>query len=139
MSATLDLIAAALTRLAIIEKRLDELQDGVRNGWKEIATGLRCSERTAREWAKRAIDPLPVDKGPGGEATIPESRLRDWANRNTIPYQHAREVEQLRKEVRGLRRQLEAAPVEAEPSETAREITTGPVRRRPAKLPPPAA
>lgn len=138
MSATLDLIAAALARLAIIEKRLDELRDSVRDGWKAIASGLRCSERTAREWAKRAVDPLPVDKGPGGEATIPESRLRDWASRNTKPYQHAHEIERLRKEVQGLRRQLEAAPVETEPTGITREVTTGTVRRRPAKLPPPA-
>src|SRR5919199_1684685 len=56
-------------------------------GWKEIAAAVGKVERTAMDYAKRNVDPLPVWKGPEGVWAY-KSAIRDWVARNKfVPYQ----------------------------------------------------
>ena len=56
-------------------------------GWKGIAaylsevTGLEINERRARDYAKRATDPLPVVYWLGSLATADQTAVHGWAQR----------------------------------------------------------
>lgn len=54
-------------------------------GWKDIASALTVSERTAQEYAARNRDPLPVEVGHRG-AWAYVTALRDWMRRQNVPY-----------------------------------------------------
>lgn len=55
-------------------------------GWKAIAAAIGVSERTARDYAKRTKDPLPVYwRRCGGGVVAHATALRDWIRRQEIP------------------------------------------------------
>lgn len=51
-------------------------------GWDEIAAALGCSVRTARRYAKRADDPLPVRRLADGRVLAWSAKVASWAERN---------------------------------------------------------
>lgn len=51
-------------------------------GWGEISSFLRMSERTARRYTKLKDDPLPVMRF-GGYVRAQKQELRLWVARNT--------------------------------------------------------
>ncbi len=55
-------------------------------GWKAIAGAIGVNERTARRYAKRREDPLPVYwRRQGGSVVAHATGLRDWVARQEIP------------------------------------------------------
>lgn len=52
-------------------------------GWKGIAAAIGRSERAARMWARRAIDPLPVG-ALGGIMRASVAELEAWVARQAI-------------------------------------------------------
>ena len=63
-------------------------------GWKEIADRLGVSVRSAQERAGRDTDPLPVRVGHRGP-WIHVTSIRDWMERQDMPYQTARKLRDL--------------------------------------------
>jgi len=134
--AMLDRLAECERRLQAVEEQLRELLDARVPSWSEIGRELLVDERTARRWAERNRDPLPVETSPGGDRWAWRSALVAWARRNHVPHQAAQRIEELEQQVRSLARELAAIRQSATAlPETARDPTTGVLRRRPAKCP----
>jgi hypothetical protein len=58
----------------------------VYDGWKAIAEALRVIEKTARAYAARAYDPLPVRVDHARRYWIYQDALHSWVNRQDLPY-----------------------------------------------------
>ncbi len=55
-------------------------------GWKAIAAAIGVTERTARRYANRRHDPLPVYwRRRGGTVVAHATGLRDWIARQDVP------------------------------------------------------
>lgn len=67
------------------EWRARRVGDGeVLRGWEEILTRLDVDQKTARKWARRPVDRLPV-YGMPLRPWIYASALRDWMHRQDRP------------------------------------------------------
>ncbi len=66
---------------------MDESVGGAVFGWTSIAKTLALTERTARRYAKRNVDPLPVYVY-GRQIIADSGALKAWMRRNTVPLSH---------------------------------------------------
>jgi hypothetical protein len=64
---------------------VNAVADEVLEQWKEIASELGVSVRTAQSYAVRNIDPLPVRIGHRG-VWADTGAVRSWARRQDMPY-----------------------------------------------------
>lgn len=71
-----------------------ELRERRIAGWADIAEAIGVNQKTARRYASRKKDPLPVYwQRCGGYVVAHATALRDWLERQEIPLQLRETVE----------------------------------------------
>jgi len=81
-------------------------------GWKQIASYLHVTERTAQNWARRQRMPVHHLPGPKGRVFAQSAELQSWKLMGTTPMQapirHAITVRLLEDDLKNLRPLIEA-------------------------------
>lgn len=62
------------------------MTENILQGWKDISVALGRNERSARRYAVRRMDPLPVYRHLGA-IVVSASALADWKKRQAKAYQ----------------------------------------------------